>query len=180
MIPKGTYRARAESAQYGTSPNKGTDFVHVAFAIVDGEHAGSLVPWDGYFTEKTSARTIEAQRHCGCTFPGTDVTDTTGLGSADVQIVVEHETYEKNGEARVTAKVQWVNSLAGGVSPELQMDAAKKAAFKARMMGQIVASASGGQAGGQAVGQPRPNGAARPAPAAAPAVGAAASDDIPF
>jgi hypothetical protein len=174
MIPQGFYRARAQSAQFGTTPQKGTDFLRVVFAIVDGEQKGQQVTWDGYFTEKTTARTIDALKYCGCTFPNNDITDIAGLDTQDVQIEVEHNSYEKDGEPKTTARVKWVNSLAGGVSPELQMDAAKKASFKQRMMGQVVAAKHGAPAAAAA-----PNGTPPPAakPAPAPAV---ADDDIPF
>lgn len=163
MLPKGFYRARATGGEFGVTPTKGTDFVRVAFRVVEGQHAGGFASWDGYFTENTTKRTVESLKHCGCTFPDNDVTNLTGIDSQDVSIEVEHETYQtKEGETKTRARVAWVNSLSGGVNPEHQMDAGHKAAFAAKMKG-VVLSVKAGKAG---------------APAAAAA--AAVEDKIPF
>lgn len=126
MIPAGKYVARAQNAEFGVSGQKGTDQVVVTFEIREGEHKGDVIDWYGFFTEKTGQRTVESLRHCGCTFPGDDVFDTAGLGTKDVQIVVEHEEYKGQTKARV----QWVNELGAGLKP---METAAKASFKDRM-----------------------------------------------
>lgn len=143
IVPKGTYRAKATRGEYGVSPNKGTDFIAVAFQIVEeGEQKGQSVGYRGFFTELTTERTIELLRFAGCTFPGNDITNLEGLGTTEVSIVVEHETYKDDkGEEKTVAKIAWVNSLggAGRVKPEQRMDPGQKASFKQRMMGRLVA-----------------------------------------
>lgn len=140
MLPAGFYRAKAlpATAQWGVSPNKGTDFIRLMFQVSDGEHSGATVTWDGYFAEGSAQRVIDSLRHAGCTFPGNDVTNLEGLGSTDVSIDVEHESYEKDGQTKTFARVAWVNSMNRGIKPELQMDTARKQSFKERMMGAVV------------------------------------------
>lgn len=143
MVPKAIYRAKAQSGEFGVTPNKGTDFVKVVFVIVDGEHAGERVAWTGWFGPNSKKRTIDSLRYCGCSFPSNDITDLTGIDSEEVEVDVDVETYESQGETKTVAKVNWVNQIGGGVggvSQELQMDGAKKAAFKQRMMGELLAS----------------------------------------
>lgn len=131
-IEPGKYVAVATSAEFGVSKNKGTEYVRVVF---DLEGTQDSIAWDGYFTEKTAARTIEALRYCGCTFPGDDVTNLAGLGSQRVQLVVELESYE--GKTR--PRVKWVNRLgAAGVAQALD-DGAKKS-LKARLKGDVAAA----------------------------------------
>jgi hypothetical protein len=170
-IPASHYRARATSAEFGRTPTKGTDFVRVSFELLDADFAGETIAWDGYFTDNTSQRTIESLRHCGCTFPGNDATNLEGLGSQDVQIESEIQEYQdRNGFPKESARVRWVNALGGrsGVSPELQMSAGQKAAFKARMMGFLVAS-SQAQAAAPAKPAAKPAARPNPKPAARPA-----------
>lgn len=158
MVPIGFYRARAlkDSADFGNSTEKGTPFVRIDFEIADGEHKGQVLPWDGYFTGEALARTIESMQSCGCTFPDNDITNLEGLGSNEVRIEVEHQTYtNKNSEQKTFARVAWVNSLTRGINPEAKMDEANKAAFKQRMMGQLIAvkqaksATNGGDGGAQ-------------------------------
>lgn len=179
MVPAGFYRARARkgSEEFGTSPNKGTDFVRVAFAITEGDHKGQELTWDGYFTENTTRRTFESLRYCGCTFPNNDPTDLTGIDANEVSIEVEIEEYEKDGQKKTVAKVAWVNSLTRGVSPEAKMNDARKAQFKQRMLGQLLASASKQAPAPTAPGAPKNGSAPKPAATSAPAV---PDSDIPF
>lgn len=118
LIPAGTYPAVAIPvqteegpawAQFGKSQNKGTLQVYVAFAILDGAYVGRRIGWFGYFTDNTVERTIESLRRCG--LKGDDLAAAVaGPLDQEVELVVEHETY--NG--KTTAKVQWVNAPGGG------------------------------------------------------------------
>lgn len=146
MIPKGTYNAKATKADFGTSKKKQTDYVRVQFQVTDGPEAGQLVSWDGYFTEKTSARTIESLRFCGCTFPNSNITDLAGIDTQTVHIVVEHESFtpeqgENAGVEQVRARVAWVNDPnRGGVPEDQQMGDSAKKAFAAKMKGALLAT----------------------------------------
>ncbi len=165
MIAQGKYRAQATHAEFGESPTKGTPFIRVAFQILDGAHQGDRISWDGWVTDRTRERVVDSLRSCGCTFPGDDITDLTGLGTQEVEIVVEIENY--NGRDR--AKVAWVNSLVGAVKNEQRMDDGKRAAFRDSMRGALFVSRT--KAGAQ---QSLPGTAPAPAPGSSPA------DDIPF
>lgn len=182
MIAKGKYKAKATEGVYGTAKNKGTTFVRVSFQVVDGPEAGNYVTWDGYFTENTNERTIESLRHCGCTFPGNDITNLEGLTTNDVQVVVEHESYtikegENAGQEKTVARVAWVNSLGTyGVPEDQRLDDAGKKSFAARMKGLLMAT------GKKSASPNRPasgNGAA-PSRGGPPAGGGYDNDEIPF
>jgi hypothetical protein len=106
-VPAGKYRARAMSGDFGESAQKKTPFVRVGFAISDGvDAAGETVAWTGYFTENTTARTIDSLRFCGCTFPERRRHRTSrGLDTNEVEIVVEHEPYQTQaGETTAVAR----------------------------------------------------------------------------
>lgn len=119
MINPGTYRARAMGSskphiQFGMA-GTGTQQVAVAFMIYQEvlddhrqptgtyEPTGEEITWIGSFTPATMQRTCESLRYAG--WSTNDLDDMTGLGSTDVDIVVEHEEYQGN----TRAKVQWVN-----------------------------------------------------------------------
>lgn len=145
-IQDGTYRARAVGAALGETKG-GKEQVAVEFELLtDDLTPGQRITWFGYFTEKTTARTIESLRICGWT--GSDLTDLEGIGANEVELVVENEEWE--GKTR--AKVQWVNKAGGGLSLAAPLSADKAKAFAARMKGAVLAF-------DQAAGQPR-----KPAP----------------
>lgn len=152
MIAAGKHRARAVKGELTESGQKKTPCIAVEFQLVD---EGSFIWAYLYLTEKTQKRSLESLKHCG--FKGLDLAGdlmAQGLGSQEVELVVEHEEYE--GKTR--ARVQWVNSLDGGPGSSMEDD--KKAAVAARMRGLLMAQ------GGQDV--------------AAPAGGRAGGDNIPF
>ncbi len=128
MIPKGTYRARAESWDLGFT-SSGKEQVGVVCHLID---IGQRIAWYGYFTEKSTPYTIAALRAFG--FRGTDLSDLTGL-DAEVELVIDHETYE--GKTR--AKIKFVNTPGGGAILKAPMDDPSKRAFAARMKGAFVA-----------------------------------------
>lgn len=143
-ITAATYRARASgNCVLGTSKNKGTAFIEVYFKIANGENAGSMVRYTGYFTENTNERTIQSLQLCG--WQGDDLSEFAdgelhGLDANDVDIVVEIETYENaEGEARSHPRVAWINRPGGFLNTEQAMndDAAK--AFGDRMRGLVLA-----------------------------------------
>lgn len=174
MIPEGKYRARATSGEFGKSKQKGTRYVRVDFEVVDGEEAGQHVRWDGWFTDNTAERTTDSLIYCGCTFPGNDMLNLEGLGSQEVQIVVEHETWtptegDKAGQEQTRAKVAWVNQLGfGGVPEDQKLDDSEARAFAQKMKGLLMQ-------------KKRPTAAASPNRTPAPQRQATGTDDdIPF
>jgi hypothetical protein len=131
-IEPGKYIATALSAEFGASKEKGTEYVRVVFQL---EGAADTIAWDGYFTEKTTQRTIESLRYCGCTFPGDDVTNLAGLGSQQVQLVVEHEHYKE----KTYPRVKWVNRL-GAADVANALDGGAKKSLATRLKGAVVAA----------------------------------------
>jgi hypothetical protein len=130
MIPAGNYTAKATgSFDFGTSTG-GTEQVAVEVEILEGPEAGRCMTWFGFFTDKTTERTVESLRLLG--WQGDDITKLEELGSRRVSIVVEHEEYQ----GQVRAKIQWVNRLGGlGVKLKAPMDDAARRKFAARMKG---------------------------------------------
>ena len=127
MIAPGTYAARAVSAGLGET-RAGKPQIAVEFDTgVDGR-----ITWFGYFTDKSQERTLQSLRYCG--WDGSDLTDMSGIDSNDVELVIEHETYE--GKTR--ARVQWVNKI-GGIGLKSKMAPDKAAAFAAQTKGAILA-----------------------------------------
>lgn len=156
MIPIGTYRARGTEAVLAETKN-GDPQIAIDFVITQGEHEGQHLMWRGFFTEKTTNRTIESLEHCG--WSGTDLTDLSGIDTNEVDLVVEHEEFtdQETGETRTSAKVRWVNAI-GGISRLNPMEAATGKAFAAKMKGHILAHRAKKKGGGPA----RANGGSPP------------------
>jgi hypothetical protein len=156
MLAKGRYRARGTGYEWGKSPSKGTRQVVVDFELLDEAHKGERINWIGYITPNTQERTLETLRTCG--WKGDDVTDLQGLGDNEVELVVDHETYEEKTHARV----QFVNRIGSGFKMKSPMSEQEKKAFAAEMRGLAVKSRST---------------TAAPAPAGD---GPKSPDDVPF
>lgn len=169
MISAGRHKARAVEAVLGRT-GEGRPQVAVGFQIIDGEYAGELITWYGYFTEKTQETTLKALRTCG--WSTDSLANLAGVTDNEVSVVVEHE---KNDQGETIAKVRWVNSI-GGIAMKNRMSAAEANAFAAQMMGVVLAQKQGGP------------GLAKtrvPAPAPPPAhangsTGTDDADEIPF
>lgn len=118
LVPKGTYRAVAVRtatdqgevyAQFGKSKEKGTPQVCVNFELLGGDWDGVRLPWIGYFTPTTEARTLKSLRFCG--WKGDDLVEAmTQELDNEVQVVVGHNEY--NG--KTFARIEWVNAPGGG------------------------------------------------------------------
>ncbi len=129
--------------EFAESKTKHTPYVEVIFEVIDGEHKGKRFPWQGYLTEKTTERTLQALKHAGCTFPGDDITNLTGLGSKDVEIQVEMTDFGP--------RVAWVNEpRVGSVTDETRLDKNSKAALAARLKGTLLALKGGVSTAGKA------------------------------
>ena len=131
------YRAKAKE---WTLAESSTDkvMIVVLFDILTEGAAEKSLTWRGFFTEKTTDRTIESLRFMG--FEGDDLSQLEGLDRNEVDLTVEDEEYtdKETGEVKHSARVQWVNkpkSLA--VKKALEGDSLKsfaaqmKAAFRA-------------------------------------------------
>jgi hypothetical protein len=130
LIENGRYRARAIDAVLGVA-DTGTKQVAVLFDLLD--HPGHAIAWYGYFTEKTEERTIESLIHAGWT--GDNLASLDGLGSTEVQLVVEHE---QNQKGEVIARVKWVNAAGAGALVKTEMDVATRLQFAEQMRGKAI------------------------------------------
>lgn len=143
MITAGTYRARATGAcVLGESANKNTPFLEFYLKVAEGDHKGAIVRWTGYFTENTSERTIQALILCG--WQGEDPSEFEdgtlhGLDANEVDIVVEIEEYEKDGEIKHAPRVQWINRPGGYLNVENAMKTEAAKSFGARFRGLVMA-----------------------------------------
>lgn len=126
MIAAGKYRGVCVAIGLGLT-EKGNEQITATFRIVVGPEDGQMLPWYGYFSEKSSARTMQSL--CAMGWQGDDITEFCEEGAhppqTEVELDVEHNTYEGN----TTARVAWVN---GAIRKPLE--GAARAAFKARMM----------------------------------------------
>lgn len=126
QVSGGKYLARAllsvgDLVEVGANGNTKRD---ITFVIQpdQGDASGQRVTWAAFFSDKSIERTMEALLLCGCTFPGGDVDNFTGIDSNIVEVEVEvHQRYGP--------QVKWVNDPRGRGKP-LASDA--KATVKAK------------------------------------------------
>lgn len=130
-IFNGIYRARAVGALL-TETRSGKEQVAVEFELLDEGFVGRRITWYGYFTEKTTERTLRTLRTCG--WLGMDLTDLAGIESNEVSLVIENQEYE----GRTIPRVQWVNAV-GGMGTRPPMPADKQRALAQRMKAALVA-----------------------------------------
>lgn len=151
MLNEGTYTGRVTAWELGYTGN-GDPQVVVVMQPIDSDE---VVPWYGFFTEKTRDRTIKTLRDLG--WVGDDVTDLDSLLRAgkEVSFVVEHNEWR----GAKSARVKWFNL--GGQTKFLRntMNAVQKAQFAAMIRGTAMQI---------------------PAPSNATIPDALSSDDIPF
>lgn len=136
MLDAGTYRAQAIEAALGET-DSGKEQIAVRFRLLDVE--GQEITWYGYFTDKTLETTFKALRTAG--WKGQDLSDLSDLcggETPEVNLVVEHETYEnpQTGESKTRARVRWVNGT-GGLALKKALDPNKAKSFAARMKGKL-------------------------------------------
>lgn len=164
----GKYVAKAQDVGLGMT-DTGKEQIGILFEVVEGESAGEVVTWRGYFTEKTAQRTIESLRHCG--WQGDDLsTLTVDDLPANVQIVVDEEEYDGSTYTRV----KWVNRLGAGLAMKSAMDASSAKSFAARFRGLCAATPKQKPAPA-----PTPTNGTRPPAAAPPMREPGADEDIP-
>ena len=122
IIPEGKYNAVAVRQEgedgshvirFGVAGEKKTKQCLVYFEILEGEHRGERLPWFGFFSKAAWKRTVEALKYCG--FKGDDLTTVADQElNQKVQVVVEHNEREKDGDVRVYARIAWVNRIGSG------------------------------------------------------------------
>jgi hypothetical protein len=105
-IEKGNHEARPVGYQFGKSKNKGTEQVSVTFQFVGGPNDGKRMTWNGWLTEKTVERTLEALEHCG--WDGMNVKELKGFGTKSVELVIDEEA---GTDGEMYPVIKWVNKL---------------------------------------------------------------------
>ncbi len=133
----GTYRARGVTAALGLT-SKGSEQVAVELTFVDGEYQGQSATWYGYFTDKTTDRTLDSLRNLG--WEGDDLADLSGIDKNEVAIVIDDE---QDDHGNVRSRVRWINR-AGGLALKERMNPAQLQDFAARMRGKVLAHKQGG------------------------------------
>lgn len=134
MITAGKYTARVEAFRAGMHTKKDTgetfpkielDFLVTAPPSAEGEHITHTL----YFSPRGKPELgFKALTACG--WDGVSEDELDGLGSVDVELVVEEREY--NG--KMYPQVKWVNSLQGaGGAAHSPMGEEQKADFGARM-----------------------------------------------
>lgn len=139
-LPVGNYPAVAipESAQWGETPTTKSEFVEITFRVTDGPHKGEEKSKSFWFTPKAMEYAIADLRACGCTFPGGDVTNLTGLGTREVEIVVQKQ---KPKEGELESKYTEIRFINDPNAPRRQVPAIgedKKQALRDRLRGAIL------------------------------------------
>lgn len=124
----GKYRAKALTFKFSKS-SKGTEQVYVDFEITAGPFAGQRLGWYGFFSEATAERTLESLEYAG--WDGSSLGELKGLGSKEVELVVDTEKNEKDG--REYLRVRWVNRVSGG--PKVLLGRGEVTSLENRMKG---------------------------------------------
>lgn len=138
MIPAGEYVARATPASEWGESSRGKEECRIKFRIEEGEHKGETITAFQYAsTEANAAITIKSLRICGCTFPGDDITDLSGIDANQVRIVVVEDEWE----GTVRMKVKYINPL-DGVDFGKPMEGGKRTSFAQRMKGAVIMAKS--------------------------------------
>jgi hypothetical protein len=105
-IQPGTYHARIQRYEMGET-DKGTPYVRVLLAVEDGGMNPSEISYFGYLTEKSAPYTLRTLLTMG--FTGSDPLDLADaakgnlLTTEELDVVIEHETYEGKTRAKVIA-----------------------------------------------------------------------------
>lgn len=129
MIEKGTYTAKAVEWKLGVT-GTGKEQIAVLFQLEDG----SQITWYGYFTEKTTERTLDSLEYMG--WDGVDISNPVGLDRNEVRVVIDHEVSEQDG--KTYARVKWVNRM-GGLAVKEELTGGALQSFKQRMQGAVMA-----------------------------------------
>ncbi len=142
FVPAGRYRGRVESAVLRMSLEQQTPFYDCVCVVLDDivvqgrSVRNARLPWSGFLKAegKSALRTIRSMQAAGCTFPGEEYEDYTGLGTLDVELDVEEEEpytpepTEENPEPKTVyrSRVAWVNRLARGMASKEVDEGARK------------------------------------------------------
>jgi hypothetical protein len=158
LIPHGSYRGRVETAKILKSKKEGTAYFECECVVTedveyegqDGKkHStrGTRIPWNGWLSERSAKRSVDSLRASGCTFPGDNYEDFSGIGTKDVILVVETDEYEpppteENPSPKPTkrSRVAWVNETQRSFG--VAMEDGEKKAFLAGLKNTVASGAA--------------------------------------
>ncbi len=153
LIPAGKYKVKCLDAKMGWTaggPNsEKKPQVGIGLEITEGPHAGRMISYYGYFTEKTEEFSVKAMRALG--WRGNNWADLSSMIDGTALAVVEIET--DDGKER--SRVRWINQI--GVAMSDAMSAADIAVFQKKMSGLAARIGGGGDKGAQAGAQKPPS-----------------------
>lgn len=150
LIPEGYYPAvavRTEGedgirlARWGRSAGENkTRQILMYFELLEGPHAGTRLPWFGYFTKASYERTLQSLRYCGMVGDDLASIESEPMDQR-VSVAVEHHTYEdRQGTEKTVVRIAWVNRAGSGTiklaDPMSQPDLLK---FAAQMKAKLAA-----------------------------------------
>ena len=125
-LPVGKYMAVAliESATDGETPNTGTPFIEVTFRVTSEDHRDVEMKRSFWLSDKAREYSIADLRTCGCTFPGGDIFNYEGLGSKEVEIVVQKQKPKAGEDESRFTEIRFINdpNKPRGVLPALDVD----------------------------------------------------------
>lgn len=145
LLPASAYRVKCVDHAWGFT-SKDKEQIGLQLQIVEGDHAGKLITYYGFFTDKTEEHSLKAMRALG--WVGNDIQKMESMYTKEAMAVVEHET-DDDGQLR--ARVRWINGV--GVMMQKRMEGADLAKFGKRISGLAARLASGG--GGTSTGAAR-------------------------
>ena len=113
MLQAGTYKATVVGAYLGESAEKKTPYYGIEFQLENNEN----IDWLAYLTDTIKERNLDTLLSLG--FKGnklSDLADTSKKISdlfefpeEDIKVVIELESYEKDGEMKEVPRVKFVN-----------------------------------------------------------------------
>lgn len=144
---------RAVRAEAGLrkSKEKQTEFFFILFEITKGEYldadgkrqsaVGKRFGWDGWLTEGSKERTLQALIFCGLDVRGgATLQNPVGIDKNEVPLTLEEEVYEdphEKGKFKSYTRVAWVNDPARATSIHTPMDEAESTVFSQKMQGEL-------------------------------------------
>lgn len=135
-------KAIADRVGFGESGVKKTPFIEVMIQTIraDGTE-GEVLPWKGWLTQNTIAKTVEQLQLLGARVQGGDFEDLYGIGSKVANVAI-------STDPQFGSRVEFINpSGRSSISDDTRLDkgklAALKAALKPHALGAVIANGGG-------------------------------------
>lgn len=123
LLKPGVYKARALSGVL-TESKEGKPQIAVEFEIEGGDR---IAWWSGFVSDKAIQYTLNGLRTCG--WSNDDLTDLQGITNNEVELVIEHHTYNE----KTSARIKYINKPGRAIAKPMEPATAKT--FAERMRG---------------------------------------------